>query len=456
MGGKKVFELMLEIGHTSQPLKSKLPNGYTHKWTVFVRGANDSKIEHCVQRVVFQLHDSFPVPNREVTAPPYQVKETGYAGFEIPIQVYFKSKDKLNHVVFMLDLCLLTNKPHSLIRLEKVKFNNPPKEFEKLLLKSGAQLISITKDKKERSHSPPAKRQKSSSLIPSKDMCKQSIQSSQNNNNRSQSPASQSGGSSSNSLFGNHISHQNNHHSIHDNNRHSIHDNNRHQTSTKPSSQQQASSLPKTKSSSREFIDVFGAPLVYNNSKSHRSNGCKDNSDNHKEVTFTVSERSPLPPITHQKSPQLPVSQSNNSQSHHHKSSNHHSHHHRHHTHQSHKHNHTKHQAETQLTPQQAPQKVPKKEPQPPPPSQPQQQQPPPPQQQPPPPQPQAFITHSDPFTTIQNKIASLTDCDRLQKIVDIIEESGEWFNLTPNKFEFDLKRLDRKTLSRIEKCLQL
>uniref|UniRef100_A0A6G1SNY3 Protein ENL n=1 Tax=Aceria tosichella TaxID=561515 RepID=A0A6G1SNY3_9ACAR len=64
MGGKKVFELMLEIGHTSQPLKSKLPNGYTHKWTVFVRGANDSKIEHCVQRVVFQLHDSFPVPNR--------------------------------------------------------------------------------------------------------------------------------------------------------------------------------------------------------------------------------------------------------------------------------------------------------------------------------------------------------------------------------------------------------
>jgi YEATS domain-containing protein 1/3 len=64
MGGKKVFELMLEIGHKSQPLKSKLPNGYTHKWTVFVRGANNSKIEHCIQRVVFQLHDSFPIPHR--------------------------------------------------------------------------------------------------------------------------------------------------------------------------------------------------------------------------------------------------------------------------------------------------------------------------------------------------------------------------------------------------------
>ena len=64
MGGKKAFELMLEIGHKSQPLKSKLPNGYTHKWTVFVRGANNSKIEHCIQRVVFQLHDSFANPHR--------------------------------------------------------------------------------------------------------------------------------------------------------------------------------------------------------------------------------------------------------------------------------------------------------------------------------------------------------------------------------------------------------
>lgn len=54
----------------------------------------------------------------------------------------------------------------------------------------------------------------------------------------------------------------------------------------------------------------------------------------------------------------------------------------------------------------------------------------------------------------IQTKISSLTDRDRLQKIVDIVEGAGEWFNLTPKKFEFDLKRLDKKTLHRIEKCL--
>lgn len=56
----------------------------------------------------------------------------------------------------------------------------------------------------------------------------------------------------------------------------------------------------------------------------------------------------------------------------------------------------------------------------------------------------------------IQTKISCLSDCDRLQKIVDIVEEAGEWFNLTPKKFEFDLKRLDKKTLIRIERCLQL
>lgn len=64
MGGKKTWELMLEIGHKSTPLTKKLPNGYTHKWTAFVRGVNNSKIENCISHVVFQLHDSFENPYR--------------------------------------------------------------------------------------------------------------------------------------------------------------------------------------------------------------------------------------------------------------------------------------------------------------------------------------------------------------------------------------------------------
>ena len=65
-----MFELRLEIGHKSTPFNRKLANGYTHKWTAFVRGANNSKIEHCIQRVVFQLHESFDKPYRgNATAP---------------------------------------------------------------------------------------------------------------------------------------------------------------------------------------------------------------------------------------------------------------------------------------------------------------------------------------------------------------------------------------------------
>lgn len=59
MGGKKAYELKIEFGHKSTPLPKKLANGYTHKWVAYVRGHNDSKIEHCIQRVVFRLHESF-------------------------------------------------------------------------------------------------------------------------------------------------------------------------------------------------------------------------------------------------------------------------------------------------------------------------------------------------------------------------------------------------------------
>lgn len=301
---------MLEIGHNSKPLKAKLPNGYTHKWTVFVRGADNAKIEHCIQRVVFQLHDSFPNPHREITEPPFQVKETGYAGFEIPIEIYFKNRDKPNHLVFVLDLCLLTDKSNSSIKSQKVSFHNPNREFEKCLNKTGAQMILMSKDKKERSDSPPAKRQKSASLIPSKDMSKQK--------------------------------------------------------------------------SSKEFLDVFGAPLVVSGSKPNHSRS-------HPKHHHVKSESTPTTTPTPMPTPTASV---------------------------------TLHAPATaQATAQAAPNLV----------------------------QTQQFVPQ-DPFQTIQDKISTLTDCDRLQKIVDIIEESGEWYNLTANKFEFDLKRLDKKTLYRIEK----
>nr|XP_025953582.1 protein AF-9 isoform X2 [Dromaius novaehollandiae] len=59
---------------------------------VFVRGPEHSNIQHFVEKVVFHLHESFPRPKRVCKDPPYKVEESGYAGFILPIEVYFKNK----------------------------------------------------------------------------------------------------------------------------------------------------------------------------------------------------------------------------------------------------------------------------------------------------------------------------------------------------------------------------
>lgn len=371
----------------------------------------------------------------EITEPPYQVKETGYAGFEIPIEIYFKNRDKQNHLVYVVDLCLLTELPNSSSKKEKLTFYNPNKDFERCLLKAGAQVISMTKDKKERSDSPPAKKQKSSSLIPSKDMSKQANQakstsntthhnhssshhsSSQQHHHHSKNSSQQSHSHSYHGHGANHGSHNSagsssNHtiSNLHNNHSSQNHQASHHQSSKKSSSQQ---SLPKSKTSTKEFMDVFGAPLVINNNKSHKVANGRDVVEGNGDVAFTINE-SPPPIATRipHKPSQTTVGQSHNAP----KSTVPRSHH--------------RHQ---QVKPNEPPQVAPIA-----------------------PPQAQALpiVTQLDPFQAIQAKISTLTDCDRLQKIVDIIEESGEWFNLTPNKFEFDLKRLDKKTLHKIEKYL--
>ena len=330
-----------------------------------------------------------------ITEPPFLTKETGYAGFEIPIEIYFKNREAPNHVVFVHDLCLLQNRPNTKTTSERLKFINPNKEFEKCLLSAGAKIVSSSKDKKERSDSPPAKKQKSSSLIPSKDM------------------------------------------------------------SNKPS---------------KDFIDVFGAPLVFNSQKSSAKE-----INQQKAVSPTINDNSHHNHHHNQHHTNHHQNSHNHSHHNHHNNNNHHHHHHHHHhnnnnsnnsgSHHSHHHQSTpslqSHQSQSAQNPTPSQQQ-----------SQPtiksrklalpasqvkqehhQQSQQPQSQTQP---HSSANQQQQDIYQAIQTKISCLTDCDRLQKIVDIVEESGEWFNLTSKKFEFDLKRLDKRTLTKIERCLQL
>ncbi|KAJ8339771.1 hypothetical protein SKAU_G00344040 [Synaphobranchus kaupii] len=132
-------QVKLELGHRAQIRKKPTVEGFTHDWMVFVRGPEHSNIQHFVEKVVFHLHESFPRPKRVCKDPPYKVEESGYAGFILPIEVYFKNKEEPKKVRFDYDLFLHLDghPPVNHLRCEKLTFNKPTEEFGRKLLKAG-------------------------------------------------------------------------------------------------------------------------------------------------------------------------------------------------------------------------------------------------------------------------------------------------------------------------------
>ena len=55
---------MLELGHRATVRDQVTAEGYTHDWCVFVRGPDSSAVDAFIDKVVFQLHESFPKPKR--------------------------------------------------------------------------------------------------------------------------------------------------------------------------------------------------------------------------------------------------------------------------------------------------------------------------------------------------------------------------------------------------------
>ncbi|XP_075450770.1 protein AF-9 isoform X2 [Ascaphus truei] len=136
-------QVKLELGHRAQVRKKPTLEGFTHDWMVFVRGPENSNIQHFVEKVVFHLHESFHKPKRVCKDPPYKVEESGYAGFILPIEVYFKNKEEPKKVRFDYDLFLHLDghPPVNHLRCEKLTFNNPTEEFRKKLLKAGGIMV---------------------------------------------------------------------------------------------------------------------------------------------------------------------------------------------------------------------------------------------------------------------------------------------------------------------------
>ncbi|XP_048108487.1 protein ENL isoform X2 [Alosa alosa] len=143
MENQCTVQVKLELGHRAQLRKKVTSEGFTHDWMVFVRGPETGDIQHFVEKVVFRLHESFPKPKRVCKEPPYKVEESGYAGFLMPIEVYFKNKEEPKKVCFNYDLFLNLegNPPVNHLRCEKLTFNNPTSEFRRKLIKAGGMQV---------------------------------------------------------------------------------------------------------------------------------------------------------------------------------------------------------------------------------------------------------------------------------------------------------------------------
>ncbi|KAK6309052.1 hypothetical protein J4Q44_G00205150 [Coregonus suidteri] len=143
MENQCTVQVKLELGHRAQLRKKVTSEGFTHDWMVFVRGPETGDIQHFVEKVVFRLHESFPKPKRVCKEPPYKVEESGYAGFLMPIEVYFKNKEEPKKVCFNYDLFLNLegNPPVNHLRCEKLTFNNPTREFRRKLVKAGGVMV---------------------------------------------------------------------------------------------------------------------------------------------------------------------------------------------------------------------------------------------------------------------------------------------------------------------------
>ena len=86
--------LPIAFGSVAFYLGNKADENNTHQWTLYLRGPNNEDLSACIEKVIFQLHASFPQPLRELTSPPYEVTERGWGEFEAQIRIIWKDPNE--------------------------------------------------------------------------------------------------------------------------------------------------------------------------------------------------------------------------------------------------------------------------------------------------------------------------------------------------------------------------
>ncbi|KAF2366757.1 YEATS protein [Trinorchestia longiramus] len=142
---KSAVAINIQIGHTARVLTQSTEEGYTHEWSVCVQGQDNRSITQFVEKVVFILHESFKKPRRTLKNPPFKITERGYGGFNLPVEIYFRSNcEETRKTRFEYDLFLqeISGLPINHIRTERVTFFSPLEEFRKRLLDSGGEIVT--------------------------------------------------------------------------------------------------------------------------------------------------------------------------------------------------------------------------------------------------------------------------------------------------------------------------
>ena len=107
-------------------------------------GEETQHFDKLVQRVVFNLHETFDNPIRVITTPPFCVKENGYGEFELPIDIYFYGSSEKYSLTYFLQLPPLnTMQPLAKLRREIITFLNPCPELRRILIDGGASVQTL-------------------------------------------------------------------------------------------------------------------------------------------------------------------------------------------------------------------------------------------------------------------------------------------------------------------------
>lgn len=83
------------IGNVATPFpKKRDSDGHTHNWTVYVKPYPNQNYSKFIKKVQFKLHDSYDEPKRVITEPPFEISESGWGEFEIPIKIFFEDPNE--------------------------------------------------------------------------------------------------------------------------------------------------------------------------------------------------------------------------------------------------------------------------------------------------------------------------------------------------------------------------